>query len=157
MNKECTTCHVSKPLEDYNKSSGGKHGRASRCRDCTKAWQAEYRRTNPGKQAEWWAKNREKRSEYTKRWNEKNPEKARATIQKLQEQYKKESSRTASNNGKAWTDEDYVTLMRDDISLMEISKLLGRTYASVGMKRSTYGERLRRLAMIEEVQKRMAG
>jgi hypothetical protein len=161
MEKECTTCHETKPLDAYNKSAQGKYGHASRCRQCTKAEQARYRAENPEKMREarksWVQNNPEKHREHNKRWAEKNADKVRATVDRIQKQYKEETSKTAVNNGKPWTDEDYETLMRDDLTIVEISKLLGRTWASTQVKRNIYAERLKRLAMIEEVQKRIAG
>lgn len=146
MEKQCTKCRQVKPLDAYNKQAQGKHGRASRCRDCSKAEQADFRREHP-----------DKKREQNKKWAEQNPDKVRATVDKAHKRYKEESRRTAVNNGKQWTEEDFVTLMRDDISVLEISKLLGRTYGSTQVKRSSYSDRLKRLEMIGEVQKRMAG
>lgn len=44
--KTCTSCHHTKPLEAFQKRSGGKHGRNSKCKECYKAERKEWYATN---------------------------------------------------------------------------------------------------------------
>jgi hypothetical protein len=161
MEKECTKCHETKPLEAFNKQAQGKYGHASTCRDCAKAWKAEYRREHADKVLEskrkWETNNPGKASEQAKRWAEKNPDRHRASIDRAQKKYKEESLKTAVNQGKRWTDDDFAILVRRDLTVLEMSKILGRTYASTQVKRNLHLARLDRLAMIDAVQKRLAG
>lgn len=41
--KTCTKCGVEKPLDGFNRSKQGKHGRRSDCRECSRSSYAEWR------------------------------------------------------------------------------------------------------------------
>jgi 5-methylcytosine-specific restriction endonuclease McrA len=49
MNKVCTKCGKSNPLEDYYKHSLAKDGRASKCKSCHKLAQAKYAKSDKGR------------------------------------------------------------------------------------------------------------
>jgi hypothetical protein len=151
MEKQCTKCHESKPLDGFNKSSQGKDGHASWCRECAKSVQAEWRRANPKAQSEWRTKNPGKQAEYNKRWTDKNPDKqaqyskrwyeANSEAQSIRSaEYSAkmlaETSATATSRGRQWSSEDDALIMREDLSLLEISKQLGRTYHATAVRRS---------------------
>jgi 5-methylcytosine-specific restriction endonuclease McrA len=44
--RECNTCHVSKPLAEYNRAAHCKDGYQYKCRACVRAWGVEYRERN---------------------------------------------------------------------------------------------------------------
>jgi hypothetical protein len=146
MKKICTQCHTEKTLDDFNKQAAGKYGRMSACRDCTRARQAQYRKDNP-----------EAARASAKKYRENHPETVKARRQKFQDKVKSEVNANASNTGKKWTAEDLEVLIREDLSVLEMSKQLERTYASVAVMRQKHIERVKRLAIIEDVQRRLAG
>ena len=67
VEKVCTACEVSKPLDEFYRSQAGKYGRESRCKDCAKAAyrsrSKEYE-SRPERQANAYARNR--RRQYAK-------------------------------------------------------------------------------------------
>lgn len=176
MKKTCTKCHQEKALDDFNKQAAGKHGRDSQCRDCAKARQAKWRQENPDKiragkkkwkdenpdrvveyQRQWRMDNADLIAEYRQKYYEENRERYIESTRKFSQAKKAETGASATNKGKPWTDEERALLLREDISITEMSKMLGRTYASVAMQRSLQVEHHKRLAMIDEVQRRLAG
>jgi len=46
MNKECTSCHEIKDLEEFDKHKGGKYGKRSICKQCQALSSKEYRKNN---------------------------------------------------------------------------------------------------------------
>lgn len=187
MKKTCTKCHQEKVLDDFNKQAAGRLGRTSACRDCDRARQAKWRQENPEAtraakkrwneqnpdyaknyreenaermlelKREWRKKNPERVAEYQRQWVAKNLEAVAANRQKFKEGAEAETKATAVNKSKPWSEEDLAMLLREDLSIKEISKHLGRTYGSVATRRSTLIEHHKRLAMIEDVQRRLAG
>lgn len=79
--KECRTCGVVKPLEEYHKNSNGKGigGRRAHCKECTRKYWKERREENKDeaikKSRKWRLENPEKQRESQKRWRLKNREK----------------------------------------------------------------------------------
>lgn len=61
--KQCCTCGINKPLEDFAKNAKGKFGVHSRCKNCKKSYTAEH-----------YAKNRSKKLAQNKAWKESNKE-----------------------------------------------------------------------------------
>ena len=72
--KTCSTCHVDKPLEDFNKYKSSKDGRQPRCRECQSA-----------KRVEWYAANREREIARSKQWNRDNAERYAANVSRWRE------------------------------------------------------------------------
>ena len=68
--KKCTQCGVWKPLEEYYKDKRNKDGRQSKCRECQKECNKQWRENNPEYQKQW----KENNPEYQKQWKENNPE-----------------------------------------------------------------------------------
>lgn len=46
--KRCSRCGEIKPISDFNKNKGGKYGRYSICKDCSKLKFKEYYQSNKG-------------------------------------------------------------------------------------------------------------
>ena len=82
--KRCCVCGSEKQLDAFNRNSKSRDGRDSRCRDCARERQREYRLKNPNKQREWEQRAGEaarlKRVERNRRWREENKEKRRAQL-----------------------------------------------------------------------------
>ena len=51
MEKKCTVCGETKPLEEYYKKKAGKYGRDSKCKLCKKAYNKKYRKSESAKKA----------------------------------------------------------------------------------------------------------
>lgn len=51
--KRCRICGSEKPLDAFNRSGKSRDGHDSRCRECSRGQQREYRRKNPDKYREW--------------------------------------------------------------------------------------------------------
>lgn len=49
INRVCTKCEQGKPLSDFNADKKGAAGRSARCRECTKAYKAGYRKAHRDK------------------------------------------------------------------------------------------------------------
>ena len=47
--KACNTCHEVKPLAEYSPHKGQRDGTQPKCKACSRAWQREYRRSNPAR------------------------------------------------------------------------------------------------------------
>lgn len=43
--KRCSSCSVMKPLDDFHRSSHGKYGRVSWCKDCSRTYTKTHRRS----------------------------------------------------------------------------------------------------------------
>lgn len=75
--KTCTGCGVEKPLDEYHRHKHGKHGRESRCRECKRAYHAEWYTENSEVQrvyrAEYYAQNREALLAYKGEYRAANP------------------------------------------------------------------------------------
>lgn len=73
MNKICTKCKVSKPLEDYHKHKKGLHGRQSECKKCAfkrrKKYNIDNRKAIKEYNIKWKTENREYTLEYAKRYS----------------------------------------------------------------------------------------
>lgn len=129
--------------------------------ETVKARMQKWNDENPGRmqelKAEWRKNNRDKQADYNRKWREENPEAVRENVRKFQDKVKSEVNANASNTGKKWTAEDLEVLLREDLSVLEMSKQLERTYASVAVMRQKHIEHVKRLAIIEDVQRRLAG
>lgn len=162
MDKQCKKCRSTKPISDFNKHARSKGGYAAQCRECARLEQAKWRQDNPEKNAEykrrWLEKNPEKKSEYMRTWRERNPEAAQKNLESAKEFMKKAALETramATNQGKRWTPEEDAILMAGEGSLLEISKQLGRTYSTCGMRRSVLRERQERREIIDAAHTRI--
>lgn len=97
--KTCKDCGAEKPIMEFYANRKMRDGRGSRCKECTRQRNREYREANPDKVRQWsaakrardpekhrencrrWAKkNREKRREMRRQWREENPEKYEAHL-----------------------------------------------------------------------------
>ena len=50
--KTCTKCNAEKPLEDFCRQRGGKHGRRASCKTCAARSYREWRRTPAGRESQ---------------------------------------------------------------------------------------------------------
>jgi len=87
MFKTCTKCSTDKPLEDFNLSAKGKHGRKSMCRVCQK----EYK-------AAWDNLNREASRESTRQYTKNNPE----AVKSSQAKYRKNNPEAVKASQAKW-------------------------------------------------------
>ena len=62
--KRCSTCHLFRPLTDFNVRRAAADGRQSRCRDCFRAW---YQLNNAEHKKNVAARNRRVRGEHARR------------------------------------------------------------------------------------------
>ena len=80
--KRCYKCGEVKPRSEFYKDRSRSDGLDPRCKSCTKAHKAAWRKANPEKHREGfrkWAKaNPEKHRERKRKWRKANPEKAAA-------------------------------------------------------------------------------
>jgi 5-methylcytosine-specific restriction endonuclease McrA len=95
--KVCRRCAETKPLEDFNKRTSAKDGRASWCRECQRTYHAAWKIANPDKvkvntrlynerhksqllikNATWRAANKERHKEMIRAWEARNPERVAA-------------------------------------------------------------------------------
>lgn len=124
--KLCTNCHTEKPIEKFGKDSGKKDGLSSRCKDCAKAYLADYYSKNKERllvaNKKWRDENSDKIKRYTQEKYYANPEAAVAKTLDWQrrntEKYLKKSREWRINNpekSKAISDRRYEK-RRDDIS-----------------------------------------
>lgn len=144
MEKACSTCKRMKPLDDFHRSKSFKDGRAYVCKPCSREAQAKYRRENA-----------DTVSESRRRWYENNKSKHSQLTEAHREKMKKETSATAKNKSLPWAIDDDAMVLREDLTLTEISKALGRTYASCAVRRSTLRGRQHQKDVVAEVQRRI--
>lgn len=144
MEKSCSTCKRTKPLDQFNRNKNHKDGHAYDCRDCSKGKLARYRKENP-----------EAKAEYMREYQKKNQDRLREYANDYARKLRQETKRTATNNGKRWTEDEDTTVLRADLSLTEISKIVGRTYGSCAVRRTALLERQERLNHIRGVQDRI--
>jgi len=76
MQKTCTICGISKPLEDFCKRSDGKLGREARCRKCRTFQHNRYVKHNKASVLR-----------YQRKWRQDNPEKVNAHQRKHYHKY----------------------------------------------------------------------
>ena len=100
--KECTECKVVKPLYEFSKLSLGKYGRASKCKECKKEYDAQR-----------YQNNREKILEYRKQYNQEHKEEK----SKYDKQYKKEHKEEINEYQKNRYHNDPAFALRDIISV----------------------------------------
>lgn len=85
MEKTCSKCNISKPLEEFHKNSLGKFGVHSLCKKCYSEHKKIYYELNKikimMKRAEYYSKNKESFSKRQKEYRKKYPEKCRAIEQ----------------------------------------------------------------------------
>lgn len=91
MEKTCTDCKETKPLEDFGPEKRGKHGRRSKCRPCmrerTQTYEArpevaqrkkerreQWYRDNPDYNRKYYEENRERVQELNRQWKIANPD-----------------------------------------------------------------------------------
>jgi hypothetical protein len=48
--QRCTECEYDKPLDEFYASKSGKNGRASKCKECLRAYQRQYAKTKSARQ-----------------------------------------------------------------------------------------------------------
>ena len=51
--KRCSQCGEAKPLDEFYRQSGGRHGRHASCKACAEQQRREYRRKNPPQRKDW--------------------------------------------------------------------------------------------------------
>ncbi|SDN79254.1 HNH endonuclease [Geodermatophilus sp. DSM 45219] len=72
--KRCSTCEVSKPLDEFHRQSAAKDGRQRRCRGCVRTAGKAYK-----------AANADRIAEYNRQWRMENPEAAKAATESWRE------------------------------------------------------------------------
>lgn len=81
MQKTCTRCGASKPLDAFYTSKRVRDGRTARCRACCNAASAESRAKRPeayqNRVASWKAQNAERVAEYQRQWKLRNRDRVR--------------------------------------------------------------------------------
>jgi hypothetical protein len=79
VEKKCSRCKSEKPLEDFAINKGGKHGRHSVCKECTRPKSKQHYLSNKEKCDEksrvWRGNNRDRQLELQSAWRVKNKEK----------------------------------------------------------------------------------
>ena len=70
MEKKCTGCGETKPLEEYYKQKAGKYGRRARCKLCKKAYKKAYEQSEAGKAYQKAYSQSEARKAYVKAYNQ---------------------------------------------------------------------------------------
>jgi hypothetical protein len=80
--KTCRDCRISKPLDEFYSSKGGRDGRRPECKACNLATRQAKYRENPGPYIE-----------RTRKWQRENPDRVRANM----ERFKAAGKRTVSN------------------------------------------------------------
>jgi len=146
MEKPCTTCKKTKQLGEFNRNRNFKDGHDYVCKACARAKQSKYRKEN-----------RAVFTEAQRKWRGKNPDAAKENSAAYSRMARQESLASATNKGRPWTEADDQIVMRRDLPLLEISQIVGRTYASCSMRRSILNETEVRRQIIESVQRRIAG
>lgn len=66
--KKCGACDETKPLSMFNARRASLDGLCHKCRDCSRAALASWRRNNPDGFRDWCAQNAERRAESWRRW-----------------------------------------------------------------------------------------
>jgi len=79
MEKKCTKCGEVKSLDEFTNDKKGKHGKASRCKDCDKIYYQDNRENKLKKAKEYYEGNKEKRKKYI--------EENKKTIKKNRKEY----------------------------------------------------------------------
>ena len=115
--KNCSkkTCKMEnpQPLENFYLNPKSKDGLDSRCKNCKREYEDEYRRTHRDIIKVRAKEQRQKNPGYPKEWKEKNPEKFKANqkkskkknalkIKKKSAEYYQENKEHYSENGKVW-------------------------------------------------------
>ena len=72
IKKRCSVCREYKPLDQFSKSKAEKDGHTYRCKECNKAYTAEWRRQNPNAFKAWREDHLNERSAYYSKWLEAN-------------------------------------------------------------------------------------
>lgn len=102
MLKVCRQCRNELDLSCFSKNKSRKDGRSAECRDCVKAYLAEYREKNIDtlrqKYRDHAAKNREAARAKTRAWVAANPDRKRA----MDAQYRKNNAEKVAARDRAW-------------------------------------------------------
>jgi len=95
MNKTCTKCGKTKPLEDFPKHINGKYGKDSKCKECNvKNWQKYYEKNTDhakDKRKKWNQENYQKNKEQVLEAKRKSREKTKKARAAYMKQYKKDN------------------------------------------------------------------
>jgi len=84
--KHCPKCHVTKPINAFNKNRSMKDGLGFYCKDCEHIFSAKWRHANPefvkAKRLKWRNENPEKAKNSWRKWATANPEKYKQSHEK---------------------------------------------------------------------------
>lgn len=86
VTKVCRDCAIEKPISQYYKQKGGKHGVRTVCKPCSNQILYRYRKANPEKinayNRKYWHKYPEKCRQWCLSWARNNPRKSNAKVSK---------------------------------------------------------------------------
>jgi hypothetical protein len=118
--QECRVCGVEKPLDEFQfRADTGRH--RTECKDCQQVRKNAWRKSNP-----------QRHREYQRRYSQTHE----MTSAEETYKYNAKSMPGAYNAGQEWSEMDNETVMRDDLSISEIARRLGRTYLAVTFRRN---------------------
>lgn len=80
MEKQCTKCNIIKKLNEFNKHKSSKDGLQWECSECTRIYQAKYRKNNPDILKKWYKSNPGKTKVYCAKYRKNNPGKIKTCI-----------------------------------------------------------------------------
>jgi hypothetical protein len=149
--KPCKACGQPRPLDDFGLKSGSRDGHTSTCKECLRARaRASYRALRERVQAAGFAPNPvgfpherlltpgERLADARERaaaWRRQSPIASRAYYRQWRRARQRATAEVAALSGKRWTPREDAIAMREDIGLVEIATMLGRSWASVLCRR----------------------
>lgn len=87
--KRCGNCGLTKPLDDFYRDSGGRHGRGSKCKPCVDAAVRLWAEANPKRKKEiedrWRSANPERKRELGRKWSAENADAVRRSHKRQNE------------------------------------------------------------------------
>lgn len=136
--RACTVCTLPKSADGFRADPSGRKRR--RCIDCenkanrphVESWKKRNRERYRAKTKEWREDNKPLLREYARAWREERPTYNRKIIDRMQA----ETRPGAHRFGNEWTGPELEMAARDDLTAVQIAKMIGRTVSAVYTKRA---------------------
>ena len=92
--KHCNRCNTSKPLNEFSKSKAAKDGLQTKCKECVKPYNKQYKQDNKESRKQYNQDNKESRLEYQNQYNQDNKE----SINEYLKQYRQDNKESINEN-----------------------------------------------------------
>lgn len=149
--KKCSTCQEVKPLDSFNRNACKKDGRANQCKECCRAYGAEYREKNKDRVVEtkklYREKNKDRIAEAKRIYHEKNKDRVAETKRLYRERNgeyhrkkdreihhsRQESSKAMASKSGAYSpsEDQFIILNHKTMTDYQMAIALERTFSSI--------------------------